>query len=135
VSGCVPLPHRAIDASYVDPDTMDFEGQDFIMPADPQPKPEKVGGDCMSLCWRGVRSVGVYGQAGDGVGVGGVSQCSVITDSAARTHTGVPFTASLVLFCCCSPKGSPRSCSPRSLVCSGLHLNMHHIRVCMCAVE
>jgi hypothetical protein len=39
-----PLFHRAIDASYVDPDTMDFEGQDFVLPADPQPKPEKVSG-------------------------------------------------------------------------------------------
>jgi hypothetical protein len=33
---------RTIDESYVDPDTMDFEGQDWVLPEEPQPKVEKV---------------------------------------------------------------------------------------------
>lgn len=37
------LLHRAIDASYIDPDTMDFEGQEWVLPDEPQPKPDKVG--------------------------------------------------------------------------------------------
>lgn len=36
---------RAIDASYVDPDTMDFEGQEWVLPQEPQPKPDKVRQD------------------------------------------------------------------------------------------
>lgn len=36
------LLHRAIDASYVDPDTMDFEGQEWVLPDEPRAKPEKV---------------------------------------------------------------------------------------------
>jgi hypothetical protein len=35
---------KTIDASqYVDPDEMDFEGQEWLMPEYAEPKPEKVG--------------------------------------------------------------------------------------------
>jgi hypothetical protein len=34
---------KTIDASqYVDPDEMDFEGQEWLMPENAEPKPEKV---------------------------------------------------------------------------------------------
>jgi hypothetical protein len=67
------LPRRAIDASYVDPDTMDFEGQEFVLPADTQPKPERVRALRGRDVWFGQMGGGgvdvCFGRAGGGGGV------------------------------------------------------------------